>query len=323
MTNNRVVDRVLQGDHAAVARLLTRVESAADGVHTQLARLYTAGRRAHIVGITGAPGSGKSTLVAALAEAYRHRGSTVGIIAVDPSSPFSGGSILGDRIRMGQLSGDPGVFIRSMATRGALGGLARTAVDAVSVLEAAGKDIVLIETVGVGQDEVDIVRASHSTVLVSVPGLGDAVQTIKAGLMEIADVHVVNKADRQGADTVVAELREMLRHSRYGKSAGWRVPVHTTVASTADGVDELVDALASHLAWLHDHDAFIAREREMATARVRSIVTSMVQEKLTDPSQGTHFEGLVDKIAHRAVDPFTAASQLLEHTAGHPEGPAS
>lgn len=164
MTDNRVVDRVLEGDHAAVARLLSRVESGADAVHTQLARLYTAGRRAHVIGITGAPGSGKSTLVAALAEVCRRRGGTVGILAVDPSSPFSGGAILGDRIRMGQLSGDPGVFIRSMATRGALGGLARTTVDAVSVLEAAGKDIVLIETVGVGQDEVDIVRASHSKI---------------------------------------------------------------------------------------------------------------------------------------------------------------
>lgn len=310
--NDRLVERVLDGDNAALARLLSRVESGADGVHTQLAQLYVTGRRAHIIGITGAPGSGKSTLVAALADAYRRRGRTVGILAVDPSSPFSGGSILGDRIRMGQLSGDSGVFIRSMATRGALGGLARATADGVSVLEAAGKDIVLVETVGVGQDEVDIVRASHSTVLVSVPGLGDAVQTIKAGLMEIGDVHVVNKGDRTGADAVVAELQEMLRHSRYGQAAGWRVPVHSTVASTGSGIEELADALDSHVAWLHAHGAFCQRERQMAAARVRSIVTGLVQEKLTDPSEGTQFEELVDKIAHRAVDPFTAARQLLD-----------
>ncbi|MGH3094632.1 MAG: methylmalonyl Co-A mutase-associated GTPase MeaB [Streptosporangiales bacterium] len=311
-----VVDRVRGGDHAAVARMLSRVEAGTDGVDAQLASLYAAGGRAHVIGITGAPGSGKSTLVAALAETYRGRDRTVGILAVDPSSPFSGGSVLGDRVRMAQLSGDRGVFIRSMATRGALGGLARTTVDAVSVLDAAGKDIVLIETVGVGQDEVDIVRASHSVVLASVPGLGDAIQAIKAGIMEIADVHAVNKADREGADAVVAELRQMLRESRYGKPADWRVPICSTVATTGEGIGALADALDQHLDWLRSHDALDARERSIAAARVRGIVTSLVLEKVTDPGQGADFEQVVDDVARRRLDPFSAASRLLEQTVG-------
>lgn len=316
MSEDRLVERVLEGDHQAVARMLSRAEAGTDGIQPQLARLYTANRTAHVVGITGAPGTGKSTLVAALVKEYRSRGLTVGVLAVDPSSPFSGGSVLGDRIRMGELSGDSGVFIRSMATRGALGGLARTTVDAITVLEAAGKQVVLVETVGVGQDEVDIVRASHSTVLVSVPGLGDAIQAIKAGIMEIADVHVVNKADREGSDGVVAELREMLRHSRFGKAPGWRIPIIPTVAPSDRGLGELVDALGSHLSWLRDHDALAARERQIAATRVRSIVTSLVFEKLADPGQGAQFDEVVDRVASRELDPFTAASGLLDHTVG-------
>ncbi|MPZ63726.1 MAG: methylmalonyl Co-A mutase-associated GTPase MeaB [Propionibacteriales bacterium] len=313
-TGDRLVDRVLRGDHAAVARMLSRVESGTDGVHLQLARLYDSGRRAHVVGVTGASGSGKSSLVAALAQTYRRRDRTVGVLAVDPSSPFSGGSVLGDRIRMGDLAGDGGVFIRSMATRGALGGLARTTVDAVTVLEAAGKDVVIVETVGVGQDEVDIAGASHTTVLVSVPGLGDAVQAIKAGIMEIADIHVVNKADREGADAVVAELREMLRHARYRRPADWRIPIQTTVAITGDGVDEFADAIEAHREWLSESDALARRERDMAASRLRNIVTGLVLEKLDDPATGDPFEKLVDRVARRQIDPFTAANQLLERT---------
>src|SRR5438309_11760166 len=201
---------VVEGSPRALARALTWVESGGGRAETLVARLYADTGRAHVVGITGAPGSGKSTLARTLALVARARGRTVGIVAVDPSSPFSGGAILGDRIRMNDLALDPGVFIRSMATRGALGGLSRAAADAVDLMDAAGWNLVLAETVGVGQDEVDVMRLAHTVVVLSVPGLGDDIQALKAGLLEIADVHVVNKADREGASRTVAELRAML-----------------------------------------------------------------------------------------------------------------
>ena len=192
----------------AIARLLTRAESGIDEARPTLDAMFAHAGRAHVVGITGVPGSGKSTLVAKLAAAVRRSGRTIAIVAIDPSSPFSGGSILGDRIRMGDLGGDPGVFVRSMATRGALGGLARGTLEAVDVLDAAGYDIVVIETVGVGQDEVDVARAAHTTVVVSAPGLGDDIQAIKAGILEIADIHVVSKCDRPDANRTIADLKK-------------------------------------------------------------------------------------------------------------------
>src|SRR3954468_3857265 len=202
--------RVLGRDVRAVARLLTRAESVIDEARPTLDAMFAHAGRAHVVGITGVPGSGKSTLVAKLASAVRQSGRKIAIVAVDPSSPFSGGAILGDRIRMSELGGDPGVFVRSMATRGALGGLAKGTLEAVDVLDAAGFDIVVIETVGVGQDEVDIARAAHTTVVVSAPGLGDDIQAIKAGILEIADVHVVSKSDRADANRTIADLKGML-----------------------------------------------------------------------------------------------------------------
>src|SRR5437773_11666453 len=201
---------VVEGSPRALARALTCVEAGGDRAETLVARLYADTGRAHVVGVTGAPGSGKSTLVRALARGARARGRTVGVLAVDPSSPFSGGAILGDRIRMNDLVLDPGVFIRSMATRGALGGLCRAAADGVDLLDAAGRDLILVETVGVGQDEVDVMRLAHTVVVVSVPGLGDDVQALKAGILEIADLHVVNKTDREGAARTLGELRSML-----------------------------------------------------------------------------------------------------------------
>jgi len=201
-----LVSGVLAGDVRAIARLLSRAEAGTDEARDALDAMWALAGRAHVVGITGVPGSGKSTLVARLALAIRASGRKLAIVAIDPSSPFSGGAILGDRIRMGELGGDPGVFVRSMATRGALGGLARGTLEAVDVLDAAGYDIVLIETVGVGQDEVDIARAAHTTVVVSAPGLGDDIQAIKAGILEIADIHAVSKCDRPDANRTLAEL---------------------------------------------------------------------------------------------------------------------
>ncbi len=315
MTLSALVEGVVAGRVPAVARMISRVERRAEGVTEQMAQLYPLSGRAHVVGITGAPGSGKSTLVQQIAAEQRRRGRTVGIVAVDPSSPFSGGSILGDRIRMGAVAGDPGVFIRSMATRGTLGGLARATADAVTVLDAAGKDMVLIETVGVGQDEVEIVRASHTTVVVSVPGLGDDVQAIKAGVLEIADIHVVNKADRDGADRVRAQLRDMLRMVMPTDAAAWQVPVHATVAERGDGVPELCDLLDAHRSWLAESGNMGHRERQMAATRVLAVVDDLVRQRLVDP-RGEDFDQIVDEVARRKLDPGSAATTLLDANVG-------
>ena len=312
-----LVSRVAAGERAAVARMLSRVESGRPGTAEQLAELYGTPRRAHIVGVTGPPGSGKSSLVAALAQVYRQRGCRVGILAVDPTSALSGGAVLGDRIRMGQLSDDPGVFIRSMATRGALGGLARATADATIVLEAAGMEMVVIETVGTGQDEVEIATTAHSTVLVSVPGMGDAIQAIKAGVMEIADLHVVNKADHDGADRLVAELKEMLRQSRYAQPGGWRVPVCKTVATGGSGVTELAGLLSEHYDWLKSRDQLGERERVMADARVRAAALALVRARVTDPARNPRFGALVEEVARRRLTPHAAATRLIG-----PAGPA-
>ncbi len=315
MTAPPLTERVLAGDIPAVARMISRIEQRVPGVAEQTAELYPLTGRAHIVGITGAPGSGKSTLVQRIAAEQRRRDRTVGIIAVDPSSPFSGGSILGDRIRMSALAGDPGVFIRSMATRGTLGGLAHATADAVTVLDASGKDVILIETVGVGQDEVEIVRAAHTTVVVSVPGLGDDVQAIKAGVLEIADIHVVNKADREGAERVRAQLRDMLRMVMPVGPAAWSVPVQPTVAERGDGVVELCDLLDAHRAWLAESGTLEARERQIAETRVLAVVDDLVRRRLVEP-RGEDFDQIVEEVARRKLNPVRAATTLLDANVG-------
>lgn len=308
MTVKDLGDRVMQGDHSAIARLLTHVERRTPGVSEVLAQLHRAAGRAHVVGVTGPPGSGKSTLVSALTAELRRGGRTVGILAVDPSSVFSGGAILGDRIRMSDLSGDPGVYIRSLATRGALGGLSRAALDAVTVLDAAGMDLVVLETVGVGQAEVDVLSAAQSVIVVSVPGLGDDVQAIKAGLLEIADVHVVNKADRDGARKTVAELREVLRLSR--RVAGqWNVPIQLTTATEGDGVVELIKQIDAHHAWMVAHGELDARARRNSATRIRWQAEEIVQERLR--SGAPAFERAVSEVAARRADPLAAARELI------------
>ena len=250
-----LVKGVLDGQVSAIARLITRAEAGEEGADDALGEIYKRTGNAHVVGITGVPGSGKSTLVAELCKAIRESGRKVGVIAVDPTSPFTGGAILGDRIRMGELGGDQGVFIRSMATRGALGGLSRATLPATDILDAAGFDIVLIETVGVGQDEVDVVRAAHTTVVVSAPGLGDDIQAIKAGILEIADIHVVSKCDRADANRTVTELKAMLSLGiSLGQQQDRPIPVIPTSAASGEGVDELMTAIDGHLHWLKSGD---------------------------------------------------------------------
>jgi LAO/AO transport system kinase len=304
----------------SVARMISLAEKGTNGTAELLADLFKAGGRCRVVGITGSAGTGKSTLVAALARVLRARGSTVGILAIDPTSPISGGSILGDRIRMSDLTGDPGVFIRSMATRGSLGGLSRAAADAVTALDAAGIDVVLIETVGVGQDEVDVMAACHTTVVVCVPGLGDGVQALKAGLLEIADVYCVNKADLPGADGVVRDLRQLLSlgtlPSQPPDEHGWKVPVVSTVALQGQGAEALAQAIDDHHAWLVASGAIHGRERAMAVARIRNLALRLLLEDLEDPSDGAGFDALVEDVVHRRIDPLTAARGLVARVRG-------
>ncbi|MGY4098815.1 methylmalonyl Co-A mutase-associated GTPase MeaB [Nocardia sp. R16R-3T] len=302
------IDAVLAGEHAAIARMLTFVERRADGVDEALAKMHQHTGRAHVLGLTGPPGSGKSTLVTALARHYRGKGLSVGVLAVDPSSVFTGGAILGDRIRMSELAGDPGVFIRSIATRGALGGLSRACLDAVAVLDAAGKDIVILETVGVGQAEVDVISAVQTVAVVSVPGLGDDVQAIKAGLLEIADVHVVNKADREGSNRTIAELRDMLRMSHPGPGR-WNVPVGRTVATTGDGVAELAGLFTDHLTWITNNGERERRARNNTATRIRWVAEQLVVDRLRPGS--TEFEHAIDAVTARHEDPLSAAKALI------------
>jgi LAO/AO transport system kinase len=303
-----LADRVVAGEAQAVARALTRVERRSAGVDELLADLHRHTRGAHVLGLTGPPGSGKSTLVTRLTAEYRRRGRTVGVIAVDPSSVFTGGAILGDRIRMTEHAGDPGVFIRSIATRGALGGLSRAALDAISVLDAAGKDVIVLETVGVGQAEVDVLSAAQTVAVVSVPGMGDDVQAIKAGLLEIADVHVVNKADRDGAHKTVSELREMLKLAPRAQD-GWHVPIRQTVAATGDGVADLADTFDRHLAWLERSGERGSRERRNAATRIRWMAEELVLRRLRPGAPD--FDSAVEAVVARRTDPAAAARDLV------------
>ncbi|MDO8308976.1 MAG: methylmalonyl Co-A mutase-associated GTPase MeaB [Actinomycetota bacterium] len=303
-----IVARVLDGEHGAIARMLTQVERRTPAVNDLLAALHHATGRAHVVGVTGPAGSGKSTLVAGLAAAYRRTGRSLGILAVDPSSVITGGAILGDRIRMSDLGSDPDVFIRSMATRGALGGLSRAVLDGVSVLDAAGMDVVILETVGVGQAEVDVISVAQTIAVVSVPGLGDEVQAIKAGLLEIADIHVVNKSDRPGADRTVAEIRDVVRHSPH-REGQWKVPIQQTVASSHEGIDDLMRIFDDHAAWLAGNGARTDSHRRNAATRIRWAAEELVLGRFR--TGDTAFDAAVETVVSRQSDPVSAARKLI------------
>jgi LAO/AO transport system kinase len=304
-----LAERVLAGEPGAVARTLTQIERRAPGVDALVSELHRSARGAHVIGITGPPGSGKSTLVSALTKRFRALDRGVGIIAVDPSSVISGGAILGDRIRMSDLAGDPGVFIRSIATRGALGGLSRATLDSIITLDAAGKDVIVLETVGVGQAEVDVMSAAQTVVVVSMPGTGDDVQAIKAGLLEIADIHVVNKFDHPGARKTIAELRDMLR-LRPHQPGEWRVPVEKAVSTTGEGVAELVERFGEHRSWLAASGELERWERRNIATRIRWIAEELVLERLRPGRPG--FDGAVEDVRARRDDAVTAARRLLE-----------
>ncbi len=303
---------VLAGQPRPIGRAISEVERDSGDVPEILRRVFRETGRARILGITGPPGAGKSTLVLRLAQAYRRAGRTVGIVAVDPSSPFTGGAILGDRIRMSEIYTDPGIFIRSMATRGALGGLARATSDAVDLLDAACFQVVLIETVGVGQDEVDVVRAADTTAVVLVPGQGDDIQAIKAGILEIADVFIVNKSEREGADRAVSELSMMLDLSAHETNA-WRPPIVKTTAPSGAGVPEAVQALEAHGAFL-EQSSEGARRR---TVRARSRLLALLEGRFrrTIESRAPDPDGLdeaVRRVTARREDPYSAAGRLFE-----------
>jgi LAO/AO transport system kinase len=298
---------VLAGQYRALAQAVSLVEREDPQAERLLAEVYAATGRARVIGITGSPGAGKSTLVAALAKHYRKSDKRVGIIAVDPTSPFTGGAILGDRIRMADLYTDRGVFIRSMATRGFMGGLAKATNDVVDLLDASGFDVVIVETVGVGQDEVDVIRTVQTNVVILVPGMGDDIQAIKAGIMEIGDIFVVNKADRPGADRTVTEITMMM--SLVEEHGDWVPPIVKTVASTSQGIVELDAAIAKHREYLESSGELDRRNRE----RVRIRIETLLKEKFMDRllASTPNFDEILDDVLRKRNNPHDAAEDVL------------
>jgi LAO/AO transport system kinase len=308
-----LLERVRRGEVAATARLISRAEAGTSEARPAIGALYRETGRAHVIGITGVPGSGKSTLVGVFARKLRARGGKVAIVAIDPSSPYSGGSILGDRIRMAGLALDAGVFIRSMATRGAIGGMAHAALDVVDILDVAGYDWIIVETVGVGQDEVEIAHASHTTVVVSAPGLGDEVQAIKAGILEIADIHVVSKCDRSDANRTIADLKMMLKDSRPQES-GWRAPVVGLSSVDEEGFEDLMTAVTRHRETLAG-PAGEKRREAIARFRLAKTAETLAQERLKTLLAGRIGEAAA-RLVRREGDPYTEADGIVREFTG-------
>lgn len=314
------VEKVVAGDVRAVARLIRDIDDKVPEVREILKSLYVHTGKAYVIGITGAPGVGKSTLVDQMVHHYRRQSKTVGVLAVDPTSPFSGGAILGDRIRMQRHSLDDGVFIRSLATRGHFGGLTESTRSAIDVLDAMGKDYIIVETVGVGQDEVDVVKSAQTTVVIVIPGMGDDIQAIKAGILEVGDVFLINKADREGADKTFNELRQMIDmgHDKYGRDR-WKPPILKAEAVFDRGVDELLETIEKHRAFLTEssRESGIAKKR----ARVRDDLAEMIKSRLVQEVmerlvETGEFERAVEAVATGKTDPYSACDELLRARLG-------
>ncbi len=333
----QLIDSLLRGDRLALARAISRVEDDAEDAARIVQAVFAHTGRAHLIGITGAPGTGKSTLVSELVGSYRAIGMTVGVLAVDPTSPFSGGALLGDRVRMTSHSGDAGVFIRSMATRRGAGGLAKASAEAMLLLDAAGFDCVLVETVGAGQAEIEIASVADTVVVVEAPGLGDEVQAIKAGLLEIADIFAVNKADRKGAARTVAALEMMLetggaaaqtimhhgQRMETGAAAsesdageGWSIPVLETVAVSGGGVAQLRDALERHRAWLDESGERAAREGRRLDYMLQTLVQAELLARLERALSPSRHRELVERLQRRQIDPYSAAADVIKKVSG-------
>ena len=305
-----LVEKARAGDARSVARLISLVEDASPALREVMAALTPYAGHAHVVGLTGSPGVGKSTSTNALVAALRAQDKRVGVLAVDPSSPFSGGALLGDRIRMQDHALDRDVYIRSMASRGHLGGLSWAAPQALRVLDAAGCDVILVETVGVGQSEVEVAGMADTTVVLLAPGMGDGIQAAKAGILEIGDLYVINKADRDGADQVRRELRTMLSLTERTESA-WKPEIIKTVAQTGAGVDEVVAAIENHRVWAEGSGALVARRTRRARDEIEAIAVTSLREQWRDVHERTELDQLADAVVAGEQDPYAAADRLL------------
>ncbi|WP_327353387.1 methylmalonyl Co-A mutase-associated GTPase MeaB [Streptomyces sp. NBC_01304] len=312
-----LVAQAREGRPRAVARLISLVEGASPQLREVMAALAPLAGNAYVVGLTGSPGVGKSTSTSALVSAYRRAGKRVGVLAVDPSSPFSGGALLGDRVRMSDHASDPGVYIRSMATRGHLGGLAWSAPQAIRVLDAAGCDVVLVETVGVGQSEVEIASQADTSVVLLAPGMGDGIQAAKAGILEIGDVYVVNKADREGADATARELNHMLGLGESRGPGAWRPPIVKTVAARGEGIDEVVEALEKHRAWMEERGVLAERRLARASREVETIAVTALRERIADLHGDRRLSALAERIVEGSLDPYAAADELVAGLTEH------